>query len=196
MENRLSIPLQPKDLVREGKKRIAIAMRDPWAIAEETIDLPAPGQFPQPPAPVSLLMMILPPIIMIGGTVIVSLFTKQVNFVVIAPMFVMSLGFPLANVIGQQMTMKKYRQQLVLREQSYREKLQQARRVIENKIDQQRKEMEQEYPSLKEAAKIALFQGKNPRLWWRRPDDSDFLSLRIGAGSQAPALKLNPPECF
>ena len=36
--------------------------------------------------------------------------------------------------------------------------------------------------------------GENPRLWWRRMHDEDYLSLRIGTGNAPPSFGIDPPK--
>ncbi len=183
-------------VVQSPTKRFIITQREPWSLPETAVELPGPGDQPGQPPTMNLLTSILPPAIVILGSVIMYFANKangaSSSFALIVPMILMSLGFPLANIIGFSSQKKKYEQGLVLREEKYKAALEEQRKKVFGLVQSQRQTMETEYPGVEDLAGIALNRGK--RLWWRRPTDSDFLSLRLGKGNSKPSFKVEPPK--
>ena len=96
--------------IHGGKRRFVIAMREPWDLPRDEIELPAPERLPNQPGQMNLLTLILPPAVMVGGTLLFTLISGSANLGVIAPMMIMSLGYPIANIISlnvQKKNMKK-----------------------------------------------------------------------------------------
>ncbi|MEI7988907.1 MAG: FtsK/SpoIIIE domain-containing protein [Chloroflexota bacterium] len=183
------------NLNQHGRLRYGIAMRLPSSLPTEKVQIPRPANPPQSPPELNMLMMILPPAIIILGTLIVTLFT-QANWTMIAPMLIMSLGFPLANLISQSSAKKKHTQLSQKRQAAYIESLKQTSQHIDELGRVQRKILENEYPALNELGEIGRAQGANPRLWWRRRYDNDFLSLRVGTGMGSPSFSIELPGIF
>lgn len=182
--------------VKNGRRRFSIALREPRILPNDEIELPSPDIFPpEPPSP-KLLTMILPPIVMVGGMVVYTIASGNTNLTLIIPMLLMSLGFPMANLIGQSSDRRKYRRKLELREEDYLNRLAEVKNRVNQLIHRQRSVLDQEYPRLRETMEISLSSGTNPRLWWRRPHDDDFLCLRMGTGNLRTCFTIKPPRVF
>lgn len=177
---------------QNARRRFIPSQRDPLRLPEEKIELPAPPQPPGPPPSVNLITSILPPVIMLGGTLIVSLITGTGSLTYMIPMFVMSLGFPLANVIGMFSQKKTYRTAVERRKQTYQKTLNEERKKLDILVLQQQSCLEGTYPDLRKLKKIASVRGK--LLWTRRPTDDDFLSLRIGRSEGKPSFTVEGPR--
>ncbi len=95
------------------------------------------------------------------------------------------------NAIIQQ---RRYKKALKNREKNYKHTLEQERRQIANLIQKQRTILVGEYPTVKSLMNIALAKGAKPRLWWRRPDNSDFLSARVGISKGKPSFSIKLPQ--
>lgn len=169
-------------------------MREPWSLPDATLPLPSPPKLPSEPPAINLLMILLPPVIMIVMSVVVGLITKSSNPMIYISMGAMSLGFPLANIISVSAQKRKYKKTLELRKEQYRATLLKEKEKIDMVAGQQRAILEMEYPAVQTAMAISLGRGQNPRLWWRRPYDDDFLSLRIGFGMNRSSFKLEMPR--
>lgn len=180
------------DESHHAARRFVISQREPWSLPEQPIELPSPKIEPTQPAPINLLTTILPPVILMGGTLIVSLLTHQTNWALIAPMLLMSMGFPMANLIGVSSQKKKYEKALTEREANYKKILSGEKIKITQLIESQRNILDQEYPDINAISRIALNYTK--RLWWRRSTDSDFLTVRLGSGDGKPSFTLNTPR--
>lgn len=184
-------PSAAQSLVINPTRRYVIAQREPWDLPESEIELPGPGQAPGQPPVINLLTTLIPPILMaIGMGVTVA--TGTAKPITIIPMLLMAIGFPAANLIALQGQKKKYNQSLKERESKYKAVLDDQRNQLNELLREQRSTLEREYPVVDDVARIAMNRGK--RLWWRRPMDSDFLSLRIGSGQGHTSFQVKPPR--
>lgn len=179
---------------RSARRRFIPAQREPLHLPDEKVELPLPPPSPSPPPSINLLTSILPPALMLTGTIIVALLSVQssTGLIVMAPMFLMSLGFPIANILSVNAQKKAYQKALLQREQDYKQKLAEARKHLENLVTRQRAALEETYPSLPELRRIALTRGK--LLWSRRPADDDFLALRLGLTEGNPSFTIEAPR--
>jgi S-DNA-T family DNA segregation ATPase FtsK/SpoIIIE len=175
---------------QSATKRFVITPREPWNLPEDPVELPGPGELPPPPPSINLLTSILPPALMLVMAIITIV--SSGSFLAAGSMLIMGLGFPMANLIGNSAQKKKYEKSLAQREANYQTALQNERMKLFSLVQQQRQTLEAEYPSLDSLASIAAEHTK--RLWWRRPNDEDFLSIRIGKGMGKPSFNIQPPK--
>ncbi len=178
---------------KNGKKRYNIAGREPWALPEEKIPIPPPPDLPTPPSSVSLLTLLLPPVIMIAGSLISALVMGRANLLVMLPMLLMGFGYPTANLITNKLQKKKYAEAVENRERDYITTLRNLRKTIERTIERQRRIMHEEFPNGQDTLAIGMAAGENKRLWWRRANDIDFMKIRLGLGMQALSFEIAPP---
>ncbi len=177
-----------------GKKRFVIAQRQPWDLPRDEVKLPPPGTSIGPPPTFNLITSVLPPLLMMGGSLIYSLVSNTGGLKTMIPMLIMSMGFPLASAIGLWYQKRDYHRKVAARENDYRVKLKSSKEQIQKLSQEQRDVLEQEYPALPKLTRIALEQGQHPRLWCRRPRDLDFLSLRYGVCPGKPTFSIAPPQ--
>jgi len=176
------------------QRRFTPAARDPWHLPDEKFELPGPAQLPPAPAALNLITTILPPAILIGGTLIFSIFTRSINWLLIGPMLIMSLGFPVANLIGLLTQKKAYQKALDARKVAYRQKLEEAQASLQQLLKSQISILQNVYPAAREVIRTALTQGK--LLWSRRQSDDDFLAARFGEKIGAPSFNIELPRYF
>jgi DNA segregation ATPase FtsK/SpoIIIE, S-DNA-T family len=176
------------------QRRFIPAARDPWHLPDQKIELPSPSQLPPAPPSLNLVTTILPPVILIGGTLIFSLISGSVNWMLMGPMLIMSLGFPIANVIGLITQKKTYQKALETRRQLYGKKLDESRATIQQAARTQVETLRKVYPPAKEVLRLALSHGK--LLWSRRPTDEDFLAARFGEMNGLPSFTIDLPRYF
>lgn len=176
------------------KKRFAIAQRRPWRLPETEIQLEAPDPMPAEPANVSWVGLLLPPLLMVGSMGAYALMFKGGNRWIMLPMALMGLGFPIANIFSTLSERKRYKLALEERQENYARYLQEMRQKAEALARQQLTIFQQEYPDVEQVLEWALPGRKKSRLWWRRPDDRDFLSLRVGLGSVPAAFQITLPN--
>jgi len=194
MDNRTGTP-------KNGKYIYNVIPREPFKLPDEKLRLPAPPQAPGQPPQINLLMVLLPPLLMMGsmflGQFLVQKFSNnpsQVLPLTLIPMALMGLGFPLANLFSTLSLKKKYKKAMAQRETNYKKTLAEVEKEIEKTIALQREIMEQEFPNAQQTQRIGLGRGQSPRLWWRRPGDPDFLMLRVGIGDSSPSFEIELPN--
>ncbi|RPJ27121.1 MAG: hypothetical protein EHM33_09105, partial [Chloroflexi bacterium] len=176
------------------QRRFIPAARDPWHLPDEKIELPGPAQLPPAPGALNLITTILPPVILIGGTLIFSIFAGSINWLLMGPMLIMSLGFPVANMIGLITQKKAYQKALIVRKHAYWDKLEEVQVSIQQLVKNQVKTLQIVYPPAREVVRAALSQAKP--LWSRRPSDDDFLAARFGERIGAPSFNIELPRYF
>jgi S-DNA-T family DNA segregation ATPase FtsK/SpoIIIE len=186
----MSIRTYPKN----GTLIYNIAGREPWSLPDVELEVPAPPELPNAPSSVSLITLILPPVIMIAGSIISAITMGNNRILVMLPMMLMGLGYPAANLIAHRVQKKKYEEQLETRKQAYIKTLREFRSHIEGLMHQQQRIMQEEFPPLQRTLEIGLARGEDKRLWWRRPGDYDFLNLRVGMGVQKLSFSILPPR--
>lgn len=179
---------------QSARRRFVIAMRDPRPLPEATIELPAPSPLPGSPPTINLISSILPPVVLLAGMFIYVRLNPTINlgFIILMPM--MSLAFPIGNLISYFAQKRAYRKKLELREQSYRSVLAQQREQLNKIAADQRIVLESEYPRTTNVVQLAQGRSSRRPLWWRRSADSDFLSLRMGTGFGQPSFTVSPPR--
>ena len=187
---------------KNGKVVYNVIPREPFKLPEEKMRLPAPPQaFGQPPQ-INLLMVLLPPLLMMGSMFLGQFITQRISNnpnatlspYAMLPMALMGLGFPLANLFSTLSLKKKYKKNMAQREANYKKDLTEVEKEIEKTVALQRETMEREFPNAEQTRKIGLGRGQSPRLWWRRPGDPDFLMLRVGLGDSSPSFEIELPN--
>ncbi|MBG0785462.1 MAG: hypothetical protein H0S79_10195 [Anaerolineaceae bacterium] len=179
---------------KNGKIRHNIAGREPWPLPQDVVQIPDPPELPNAPSSVSLLTLLLPPAIMIAGSVLSAVLMKTGQIYAILPMMLMGLGYPAANLISHKAQTKKYHQQIIERKEAYTRTLRECQSRIERLVEKQRNIMETEFPPLQETLAIGLAAGENKRLWWRKPGEVDFLNLRFGTGVSPLSFSIEAPR--
>lgn len=174
-----------------SRKHFVISMREPWYLPDDNVELPTPESLSGTAPTINWLASILPPVLMIGAMGALMAFTGFNAYMIMMPL--MSMAFPIVNVVSYFSQKKEYKKKLVSREQHYRAALVQTRQVLDNLTREQRSILEREYPLLNRLSDI-VFGSRRERLWWRRPGDPDFLSLRMGTGSGEPSFAVSPPR--
>ncbi|PDW01815.1 FtsK/SpoIIIE domain-containing protein [Candidatus Viridilinea mediisalina] len=95
---------------------------------------------------------------------------------------------------------REYEAALVTYRETYQQALERIRRQLQQLERQQRSYYEENDPDLKNLLQIAEGEVNKAgaavpaaRLWERRPEDADFLTLRIGRGDRPTSLTIKPP---
>lgn len=105
-----------------------------------------------------------------------------------------SAGIPAASVIRFQVQKRAYQNAVQMREQRYCGVLEEERQELERMVRSQRSILESEYPDFDRLLELACSKGEKARLWWRRPENDDFLSLRIGKSKGHPSFSVALPS--
>lgn len=160
---------------------------------KETIEVPKPPAKEQPPPPVGLLPILMPLLtvsIMFGIYIFVSHASFQ-QLAFLLPMAVFSVMGPLTAIISTRQKAKAVRRNNRNNDKKYRKLLAKLRIQLKAQADEQRL--------------VALLTDPDPNvleehiqerahLWERRPDDPDFLAVRVGKGKQPFSITLSIPE--
>lgn len=104
-------------------------------------------------------------------------------------MLIAMLVIPFVNVKYDKKQKIKYEEK---RQKRYKHYLNSKIMTINNIMDKQKEILFENYPSGEQCANIIL--NKNSRLWERKIEDHDFLSLRIGIGNVPLKIDVNYPE--
>ena len=104
-------------------------------------------------------------------------------------MLISMLVFPIADARYDKRQDKKYEQK---RQKKYKKYLEQKIELVNEIKGKQKELLYKNYPSAGECAKI--ISKDNPRLWERKIEDSDFLTLRIGIGKVPLQAELAYPK--
>lgn len=182
-----------------SRRQFVIKPREPWELPDQSIEIPAPSRLPASPAPLNLLTMLLPPVLMMVAYGIVIAFMSASGststawpFFLVMPL--VGLGMPIANYISHKNQTKKYHEALRIREKNYQAELAKTRTKLDALATQQRESLNREYPLLPRLIQTGLGISHQKRLWWRRMADPDFLSLRMGTGNDKASFTVIPPR--
>jgi len=167
---------------RSPRKRIAFP--------QESLTVQSPPGEPNSPS-TSLLTILLP--VMGSGIGIVLAITLAANS---SPMAFVSLPMILfsvaAGVYNHYRQKKKYETAVANREASYRAYIANQRAKLSTwSTEQQRASLD---PNPEPGDCLQLAKTRNIRLWERKPDDDDFLRIRLGIGRAKPTFELKTPE--
>jgi len=78
------------------------------------------------------------------------------------------------------------------RQKKYQNYIEEKRNIIDKTLVEQSNILKEQYPSIEECQKIIL--SRLTRLWERRIDDDDFLTVSLGSGSQPLRINIKYPE--
>lgn len=87
---------------------------------------------------------------------------------------------------------RKLKKEEKKRQSKYSKYIDDKRQLINNTINTQKQILIENSISLNECENIIINKKRN--LWERNPEHSDFLSLRIGTGTEKPSIDINYPE--
>lgn len=127
----------------------------------------------------------------IGGLV-----TGKTTFLEALPSLIIAL-FMLIGMIFIPILERKYEKKQKIKHEKKRQKrykayLDSKAKQIERILNKQRKILFENYISSEECNNI--IQTKNSKLWERKIDDEDFLTIRLGIGDVKPDIEVNYPE--
>lgn len=159
-------------------------------IKAETIEIQtAPGIGSMPS--INWLSVIIPPLstIAIMGAMVVIFNFSQTSLLFSVPMAVVGLLITVLNYRSQR---KKHGTNEKLRLFKYNEYLNEIATRIKEKQAAQRSILLEAHPSTSDC--ISIVSEMERRLWERRAQDTDFLTLRVGSGDVASSVSLRIPK--
>lgn len=163
----------------------------------DEIEIPAPPGMPPVSLPARLAFILLPAITGVfylialiarggqGGSIWLSLPIVLISFV--------SVGIGIWTYISQRRAQEKARLEY---DNAYAETLERVRTHLRFLDAEQRRIREDNDPDPSTLMRIVEGDGDlpEPRLWERRPNDEDFLRLRIGRGDLPTSVTIKPPR--
>lgn len=181
-----------------GRKPYVPRVREPYQLPAEEMLLPSPERLPQEP-PTFNWASIFPPLLMVIVTVVVALASsKSAGAKMALPLTSLaslgSLGFPIVNLISSSRKKKQYKKQIEERKKNYQITLDRTRNELIGLASQQRSILDDAHPQGSKVIELARMKGMDRKLWWRRPEDSDFLGLRLGLARASASFKVVPPR--
>ncbi|RLC75194.1 MAG: hypothetical protein DRI81_12525 [Chloroflexi bacterium] len=116
----------------------------------------------------------------------------QKNWLMALPMAAMSGFSVLGSIVGRRMQRKNHEQQTQEKEAAYAAALNQKRAELEHLRLEQRRIRTATDPDM--ATLLARARNRDPKLWERRPEDDDFLSMRLGIGNLPSTVAVSAPH--
>ena len=163
------------------------------SLPQGTVTIPAPpARDPLPPKPgiFTLLLPIIMVTVLIGVSIVINHGSTQA-LAFMLPIAVFSIMTPVATLLTAYQKNKAVKRKWRTNDKNYRAILAEIRVQLTQQADEQRQ--------------IALLTDPDPsdlegqisersHLWERRPEDPDFLSVRVGKGTQPFSVQLQMPE--
>lgn len=148
-----------------------------------------PGE-PTEPTKTSGLLLVAP----VAGVMLMSvgfgiIYQNYLYPLVIVPV---SLVYPLVMRMRQRDAEKKWAVERDRVQDAYRKRVGEVQDLLGHQRQQQAESLEWTYPT---PAELVLWAAQgSERLWERRPDDSDFMQLRVGTGSVPTSFPIKMPK--
>jgi S-DNA-T family DNA segregation ATPase FtsK/SpoIIIE len=160
---------------------------------DETVELPRPPEKEQLPPPSSLLSILMP-LFTVSLIFAIYIFVNHASMEQLAfllPMAVFSVVSPLTSVFTTQQKIRSVRRTNRENAQKFKKMLAKVRQHLQDLASEQRR--------------IALLSDPDPEelethiqtrehLWERRPEDPDFLAVRVGKGKRPFSVVVKLPE--
>ncbi|HEX6776937.1 MAG TPA: FtsK/SpoIIIE domain-containing protein [Ktedonobacterales bacterium] len=162
-----------------------------------TIVVPAPPAketLPTPPAFLTIFFPVLSVLVLVGITMIVNHGSMQ-ELTFLLPMAVLSIMYPLSNVLNTRYQVKAVKRKNIKLDKQYRIVLKDLRKQMNRQVREQRTVALLTDPDPADLqARIQERDSEQSRLWERRPEDPDFLAVRVGRGSRPFSVEVQLPE--
>ncbi|HZS77484.1 MAG TPA: type VII secretion protein EssC [Ktedonobacteraceae bacterium] len=157
------------------------------------VTIPAPpAREALPPKPPAVTIVL--PLVMVALYVGISLLTfhgQMQQLVFVLPMVLFSIMTPAATILTTRQKIRQVKRQWKQGDKKYRALLKTLRLQLEEKADEQRRVALLKDPDNTE---LETYIQERTHLWERRPDDPDFLSVRVGRGAAPFLIEIQAPE--
>ncbi len=153
--------------------------------SEDEVSINAPATAPKKPED-GLLRMILPPLVMVSMTVLISIIQPRGIYILVT--MAMSVVTVTNSIIQYFKNRKKYKEDLILREKKYRQYLSDKAAALKKLDTEQRKGELYHYPSVETLGEMA--DRYSHRIYEKTPLHFDFLHYRLGLGNVPTSYKL------
>jgi len=132
-----------------------ISQREPWELPSGEIEIPLPDAVPQKPNASNIMVLLIPPLILIISASLIYFLGKQSNLLLVLPMMLMGLVYPMVNLITAGVQKNKYKRALSLRTDNYRALLEEVTQSLNGLSEDQKKILSSEYPDTNDLVLIA-----------------------------------------
>ncbi|MCL2671187.1 MAG: type VII secretion protein EssC [Clostridiales bacterium] len=158
------------------------------SLPEGEIEIQSPPMIGGKPS-INWLSVLIGPLSMAAITIVIALLASPQSMIYTLPMTLVSIFVAIVTYRGQ---LKKFRESTKIRSQRYDAYLKEVVEEIEKKEKQQLSARLDVHPDSKECAVIV--KSRTRRLWERQPSDDDFMSLRLGLGTERFLVSIKAPK--
>lgn len=204
----LEVSMTTRMLLCKERKKMPAADPKTQAAARETfnrppriwptfpqgkITIPAPPEreaLPPKQSNITLVMPLVMMSLMVGIYYLAGQRSPQ-QMIFLLPMVAFSLMSPLMNMATAAQKTKQVKRQWKRADMKYHELLKTLRAQLKEKADEQRQVALLKDP---DNTNLESFIHERTHLWERRPDDPDFLDVRVGRGTHPFTIEIQAPE--
>src|SRR5713226_5918741 len=157
------------------------------------VNIPAPPAREALPPKQSNITLIMP-LVMMGLMVCIYYLAGQRSpqqMIFLLPMLAFSLMAPLMNMATNAQKTKQVKREWQQGDKKHRDLLKTLRAQLKAKVDEQRKLALLKDP---DNTNLEAFIRERTHLWERRPDDPDFLAVRVGRGTLPFTIEIQAPD--
>src|SRR5713226_8645634 len=157
------------------------------------VNIPAPPAREALPPKQSNITLIMP-LVMMGLMVCIYYLAGQRSpqqMIFLLPMLAFSLMAPLMNMATNAQKTKQVKREWQQGDKKYRDLLKTLRAQLKAQVDEQRKLALLKDP---DNTDLEAFIRERTHLWERRPDDPDFLAVRVGRGTHPFPIEIQAPD--
>lgn len=186
-------PSQKPTIVEPGSEPFNRPPRLLTALPQESIAIPAPPRKEEKPAASPSIMMIMP-LLSIAALFIVYMIAyhgSAQQMIFLLPMVVYSVMSPVGQLVSTRQKIRTVEQKWKRDVKAYRKATKELRGRLTALADKQRAIALSIDP---DPDQLEARINERERLWERRPDDPDFLSVRLGKGKRPFAMELKMPD--
>lgn len=158
------------------------------SLPQAEVEIPTPPAAPSPPG--SLLPILLPVGLMVVVMILIATFQPGTASMLILTVPMMLVG-GIASVVTYRRQKQDHAEKTATRQQKYAALLGQHRETLQGYLEQQREALLRKDPDLQQCLTWVAELGRH--LWARRPDDDDFLEVRIGLGDRRSTVQIKVP---
>jgi DNA segregation ATPase FtsK/SpoIIIE, S-DNA-T family len=181
--------------------RISPVVREPFNRPPRILILPPQGdiEIPEPPEkedlpPISGVGQLIVALIMVTALLTVYIGINHASMqqtAILLPLTIISILSPIGNIIAGVQRRKAVRRKNRIHLKSYRRLLLQLRKQLQHYAEEQRRVAFIANPT---PESLDTRIKERARLWERRPDDPDFLAVRVGTSLVPFSMKLKVPQ--
>ncbi len=163
----------------------------------EKVVVPAPPtreKLPTMPALFSIFMPVITICVLISVSMVINHGSTQ-ELALLLPMAVLSIMYPLTNVLTARSRVRAVRRRNARADKEYQQILKSLREELSQQVDKQREVALITDPEPADLERRILERdSEQSHLWERRPEDPDFLAVRIGRGNRPFSAEIQLPE--